>query len=60
MKGTGGETMQKGKKSTDKQRRKDAKKLKKRATKSVAAQGEYTEISARKALKIHKIPPTEY
>ena len=35
---------------------KDAKKLTKRTGKSVAAQGENTEISARKALKIRKMP----
>ena len=39
---------------------KDAKKLTKRAGKSAATQGETNEISARKALKILKMPPTEY
>ena len=36
---------------------KDAKKLTKRAGKPVATQGENTEISARKAPKIRKMPP---
>ena len=32
----------------------------KRAGKLAAAQGEHTKISAKKALKIHQTPPTEY
>ena len=40
--------------------RKDAKKLTKKAGKSATAQGENPEISARKALKTHKMPPTEH
>ena len=51
--------MQKEKKP-DKQRRKDAKKLMKRATKFVAAQDEHDQMSPRKVLKIYRIQPTEY
>ena len=47
-------------KDKKKKKKKDAKKLTKRAGKSAATQGENTEISARKALKILKMPPTEY
>ena len=39
---------------------KDAKKLTKRAGKPVPTHGENTEISARKAPKIRKMPPIEY
>ena len=40
--------------------RKDAKKLTQKAGKSATAQGENPEISARKALKARKMPPTEH
>ena len=56
-------TLQKDKKERERERRgatKHVKKLTKRAGKSEATQGENTEISAIKALKIRKIPPTEY
>ena len=58
--GAVGETLQKGQNKRDKQPRKDAKKLTKKAGKSATAQGENPEISARKALKTHKMPPTEH
>ena len=47
-------------KNADKWRREDAKKLTKRAIKSAFTQGEHAKISVRKALKIHKMPPTKY
>ena len=47
-------------KRTDKQRRKDPKKLMKRATKLAAAKREHDEILAREVLTIYKIKPTEY
>ena len=51
----------KSKKSTDKWERKSTKKLTIRVKKSVNVQGEHTEISSRKALKLHtKILQTEY
>ena len=48
----GGETLQKDKKNPNKWERNDAKKLIKKAEKLVAMQGEHTEASPRKALKI--------
>ena len=68
-KGSVGETLQKGQKEREggrerererERQRKDAKKLTKKAGKSATAQGENPEISARKALKTHKMPPTEH
>ena len=59
MKGASGGTLQKGQKK-EKRQQKDTKKLTKRAVKSAATQGENTEISTRKALKICKMPQTKY
>ena len=72
-KGSVGETLQKGQKEREggrererereresERQRKDAKKLTKKAGKSATAQGENPEISARKVLKTHKMPPTEH
>ena len=57
--GAVGKTLQKGQNKRDKQPRKDAKKLTKKAGKLAAAQGENAEIFARKELKIRKMPSTE-
>ena len=54
-----GETLQKGQKKGQKQQQKDAKKLTKNG-KLAAEQGENAEISARKPLKIRKMPLTEH
>ena len=54
-----GETLQKGQKKRQKQQQKDAKKLTKKG-KLAAGQGENAEISARKPLKIRKMPLTEH
>ena len=54
-----GETLQKGQKKGQKQQQKDAKKLTKKG-KLAAEQGENAEISARKPLKIRKMPLTEH
>ena len=47
-------------KKRDKRQQKDAKKLIKRAGKSATTLGENAEISARMALKIRKMSPTEH
>ena len=61
MKGAVGETLEKGQKIREtSDNEKIPRNWQKRAGKSAAAQSEKGEISARKALKIHKIPLTEH
>ena len=64
-KGNVGETLQKGQKKKRERERKSLnekmpRNWQKRAGKSATAQGENPEISARKVLKSHKMPPTEH
>ena len=69
-KGSVGETLQKGQKEREGGRERERERKRaatkrcqetdKKGRKSATAQGENPEISARKALKTHKMPPTEH
>ena len=61
MKRAVGETLEKGQKTREtSDNKKIPRNWQKRVGKSAAAHGEKAKISARKALKIHKIPLTEH